>query len=48
MNNSTAMTKRLLIIGALALAATSASAVTIGDNGVALHGSVQIDGLVPQ
>lgn len=42
------MTKRLFIIGALALAATSASAVTIGDNGVALHGSVQIDGLVPQ
>ncbi|MGN0223253.1 MAG: DUF6029 family protein [Muribaculaceae bacterium] len=41
------MTKRLLLICSLTAASLSAGAITLGD-GMALHGSVQLDGLVPQ
>lgn len=41
------MTKRFLLICSLTAASLSAGAITLGD-GMALHGSVQLDGLVPQ
>ena len=41
------MTKRFLLICLLTAASLSAGAITLGD-GMALHGSVQLDGLVPQ
>lgn len=41
------MTKRFLLICSLTAATLSAGAITLGD-GMALHGSVQLDGLVPQ
>ena len=41
------MTKRFLLICSLTAASLSAGAITLGD-GTALHGSVQLDGLVPQ